>query len=484
MNKAAYNGQPASFAQFNTIPEDRDTFPVQPTINAAEFTDNELSYGSSPASRATETTGSVHTPTSDLASLPPGTNYSAYHYQQQQQQEAVLAARMLVTPPLSAPSPPDDSDLLQLTSPDFQPGVYAVDPIVTPISWYSPGPQQFTWHASGNLQSHSMVTQVDKEPVRTEREVDSMLQFDDNNEDDQGMVQTPPAPVEQSRAMEADKPHEPYAQILHRAMMQAPGHRMTLSELYQWVYANTDKAKRGGKGWQNSIRHNLSMNAAFVKSECPGDTDEGKKNSEWVLADWAVRDGVQSTTRYRKGNPSRRNGSSAHHRPHGNNLSRASPSRKGSVSKNRHVGMRQSVLNRATNGELLSRHIDTFHGPTDHRIFNYQYPPVSHADWTGGPVHPSPAIAGPSYDLGTYTYSNPQHGLPVGNFPQRERVPTLYPSPELYGSYSGPATHAAGYHQRLAPLPRYDGLFHHPEEQIERQQYLGWEQASNENTFA
>ncbi|KAJ2990388.1 hypothetical protein NUW58_g2975 [Xylaria curta] len=101
-----------------------------------------------------------------------------------------------------------------------------------------------------------------------------------------------------------------------------------------------------------------------------------------------------------------------------------------------------------------------------------------------GPVHPSPAIAGPSYDIGTYTYSNPQHGLPVGNFPQRERAPTLYPSPELYSSYSGPATHAAGYHQRIAPLPRYDGFFHHSEEQIERPQYLGWEQASNENTFA
>lgn len=32
---------------------------------------------------------------------------------------------------------------------------------------------------------------------------------------------------------------------------------------------------------------------------------EAKKSTEWVLADWAVRNGVQSTTRYRKGNPSR-----------------------------------------------------------------------------------------------------------------------------------------------------------------------------------
>ncbi|KAJ3552760.1 hypothetical protein NPX13_g11041 [Xylaria arbuscula] len=50
------------------------------------------------------------------------------------------------------------------------------------------------------------------------------------------------------------------------------------------------------KGWQNSIRHNLSMNHAFKKEDAP---DESKKSSLWVLEDWAA-DGVQSTTRYRK----------------------------------------------------------------------------------------------------------------------------------------------------------------------------------------
>lgn len=56
------------------------------------------------------------------------------------------------------------------------------------------------------------------------------------------------------------KQEEPYARLIHQAFMSNSRHAMTLQELYQWFRENTDKAKREGKGWQNSIRHNLSMN--------------------------------------------------------------------------------------------------------------------------------------------------------------------------------------------------------------------------------
>ncbi|ROT39481.1 hypothetical protein SODALDRAFT_130866 [Sodiomyces alkalinus F11] len=109
----------------------------------------------------------------------------------------------------------------------------------------------------------------------------------------------------------AQKNDEPYAQLIYRAFMSVPDHSMTLQELYEWFERNTTKAKGGGKGWQNSIRHNLSMNKAFVKRERPTSTNidstvenpptatSEKRISEWVLTDWAVREGVYSTTRYR-----------------------------------------------------------------------------------------------------------------------------------------------------------------------------------------
>ncbi|KAF5027115.1 hypothetical protein F66182_780 [Fusarium sp. NRRL 66182] len=163
------------------------------------------------------------------------------------------------------------------------------------------------------------------------------------------------------------KPEEPYAQLLYRALMSAPDHAMTLQEIYQWFRENTDKdakkdkiEKRPGKnaeGWQNSIRHNLSMNKAFVKrdhKQTPGSkaaeqmstkAGDSKKTTEWVLEDWAVRDGVVSTTRYRpKGESTRRAiGSRVHHHPydhgfpqHGSPTSaKGSSGRKGDCSTNR-----------------------------------------------------------------------------------------------------------------------------------------------------
>lgn len=54
---------------------------------------------------------------------------------------------------------------------------------------------------------------------------------------------------------------QPYAQLIYRALKEAPGHTMILRDIYDWFKKNTEKAAdKETKGWQNSIRHNLSMN--------------------------------------------------------------------------------------------------------------------------------------------------------------------------------------------------------------------------------
>lgn len=52
----------------------------------------------------------------------------------------------------------------------------------------------------------------------------------------------------------------PYAQLIYQALLSRPRHAMRLQEIYQWFLENTNKGQDGTKGWQNSIRHNLSMN--------------------------------------------------------------------------------------------------------------------------------------------------------------------------------------------------------------------------------
>ncbi len=53
----------------------------------------------------------------------------------------------------------------------------------------------------------------------------------------------------------------PYAQLIYQALMGAPEKTMVLRDIYDWFKKHTDKASSSEtKGWQNSIRHNLSMN--------------------------------------------------------------------------------------------------------------------------------------------------------------------------------------------------------------------------------
>ncbi|KAI4117902.1 MAG: hypothetical protein LQ345_001965 [Seirophora villosa] len=100
---------------------------------------------------------------------------------------------------------------------------------------------------------------------------------------------------------------EPYAQLIFRALKNAPGHSMVLKDIYRWFERNTDKASKSSKGWQNSIRHNLSMNGAFKKVEQDAPTDEAKRGFIWVLEPTALVEGVKSTTRYRKPGSNKKN---------------------------------------------------------------------------------------------------------------------------------------------------------------------------------
>ncbi|EHY56875.1 hypothetical protein ABEF95_012058 [Exophiala dermatitidis] len=94
---------------------------------------------------------------------------------------------------------------------------------------------------------------------------------------------------------------KPYARLIYEALMQAPGHKMMLRDIYEWFRLNTTKPQESGSnGWQNSIRHNLSMNQAFENDRESSRSSARKANSVWMLTEDAIAHGVQSTTRYRK----------------------------------------------------------------------------------------------------------------------------------------------------------------------------------------
>ncbi|KAH7377382.1 hypothetical protein BKA66DRAFT_422378 [Pyrenochaeta sp. MPI-SDFR-AT-0127] len=107
---------------------------------------------------------------------------------------------------------------------------------------------------------------------------------------------------------------QPYAQLIYQALLQAPNHTMILRDIYDWFRMYTDKASASEtKGWQNSIRHNLSMNGAFEKVDQP--CEDSRKGFMWRLTEEAIREGVKSTTRYRSKQPNKRAHRTAHPQP-------------------------------------------------------------------------------------------------------------------------------------------------------------------------
>ena len=85
---------------------------------------------------------------------------------------------------------------------------------------------------------------------------------------------------------DGSKPSHSYAQLIGMAILRAPNRRLTLAQIYKWISDAFTFYNAADAGWQNSIRHNLSLNKAFIKQERPKD-DPGKGNY------WAIQPGME-----------------------------------------------------------------------------------------------------------------------------------------------------------------------------------------------
>ncbi|KAL4735458.1 fork head domain-containing protein [Aspergillus similis] len=98
-----------------------------------------------------------------------------------------------------------------------------------------------------------------------------------------GMMMESTEEIDYSKDTAKDlKPPYSYATLIAQAIFSSEEEKLTLNNIYNWIMDKYAFYRHSQSGWQNSIRHNLSLNKAFQK--VPRRTDEPGKGMKWQIA--------------------------------------------------------------------------------------------------------------------------------------------------------------------------------------------------------
>uniref|UniRef100_A0A672K778 Forkhead box i1 n=1 Tax=Sinocyclocheilus grahami TaxID=75366 RepID=A0A672K778_SINGR len=164
------------------------------------------------------------------------------------------------------------------------------------------------------------------------------------------------------------RPPYSYSALIAMAIQNAQDKKLTLSQIYQYVAESFPFYKKSKAGWQNSIRHNLSLNDCFKKvSNTNMFSPDGNASSLSVKSEDALK--LADAVSLMSASPQSLQNSPTSSEP----KSSPSPSAEHSPCFNNFIGNMNSIMAGNGNGirsrDVSSGHLGDFtHGMSGHEI--------------------------------------------------------------------------------------------------------------------